>query len=94
MNISDLQRKIESIDAKKWNELKENKMGLFQKCENLDKNADYSNFGELVLFWNQKSNGDDSMEDLTQPTSLKSAYELLQIVKNGWVRLKSIIESW
>ena len=92
MNISDLQRKIESIDAKKWNELKENKMGLFQKCENLDKNADYSNFGELVLFWNQKSNGDDSMEDLTQPTSLKSAYELLQIVKNGWVRLKSIIE--
>ena len=91
-NISDLQKKIENIDAKKWNELKEKKMELYQKCENLDKNADYSKFKEFVLFWNQKSIGDDSMEDLVQPTSLKSAYELLQIAKNGWIRLKSMIE--
>ncbi|MBO7504738.1 hypothetical protein J6T66_00825 [bacterium] len=49
----------------------------------MDKNADYSKFKEFVLFWNQKSIGDDSMEDLVQPTSLKSAYELLQIAKNG-----------
>jgi hypothetical protein len=59
----------------------------------LDKNADYSKFCKLVSFWNQKSNGDDSMEDLIQPTNLKSAYELLQIAKNGGIRLKSLIES-
>jgi hypothetical protein len=48
----------------------------------LDKKADYSKFSEFVSFWNQKSNGDESMEDLVRPTSLKSAYELLQIAKN------------
>ncbi|MBQ5945765.1 hypothetical protein IJL65_05365 [bacterium] len=49
----------------------------------MDKNADCSQFNELVSFWNQKSNDDDSMEDLEQPTNLKSAYELLQIAKNA-----------
>ena len=93
LNISDLQKKIENIDAKKWNEFKERKMWLYQKWEDLDKNADYLKFSELVSFWNQKSNGDDSMEDLIQPTNLKSAYELLQIAKNGGIRLKSLIES-
>ena len=92
-NISDLLKKIENIDAKKWNELKERKMWLYQKWEDLDKNTDYSQFSELVSFWNQKSNGDDSMEDLIQPTNLKSAYELLQIAKSGGIRLKSLIES-
>ena len=93
ISISELQKKIENIDAKKWNELKEKKMELYKKWEDLDKNADYLKFSELVSFWNQKSNGDDSMEDLIQPTNLKSAYELLQIAKNGGIRLKSLIES-
>jgi len=91
-NISDLQKKIENIDAKKWNELKEKKMELYHKWEDLDKNWDYSVFSDLVSFWNQTSNWDDSMEDLVQPTNLKSAYELLQTAKNGWIRLKSMIE--
>ena len=91
-SISDLQKKIENIDAKKWNDLKEKKMEFYKKCESLDKDADYSKFDELVSFWNQTSNWDDSMEDLDQPTNLKSAYELLQIAKNGWIKLKSLIE--
>ena len=90
-NILDLQKKIENIDAKKWAELKAKKMELYQKWEDLDKKADYSQFSELVSFWNQKSNGDDSMEDLVLPTSLKSAFELLQTAKNAWSRLKLLI---
>ena len=93
LKIQELQTKIENIDTKKWNELKDKKMELYQKWETLDKNADYSKFSELVSFWNQKSNGDNSMEDLVQPINLKSAYELLQIAKNGWIRLKDLIES-
>ena len=92
LKIQDLYTKIEDIDTKKWNELKEKKMDLFQRWEDLDKNADYSSFTGLVSFWNKKSIGDDSMEDLVQPTNLKSAYELLQIAKNGWIALKSMIE--
>ena len=92
LNISDLQKKIENIDAKKWNELKEKKMEFYQKWDALDRNWDYSVFSDLVFFWNQTSNWDDSMEDLEQPTNLKSAYELLQTAKNGWIKLKSLIE--
>ena len=33
------------------------------------------------------------MENLQNPINLKSAFELLQIVKNGGIRLKSLIES-
>ena len=91
-SISDLQKKIENIDAKKWNELKEKKIEFYQKWDALDRNWDYSVFSDLVSFWNQTSNWDNSMENLEQPTNLKSAYELLQTAKNGWIKLKSLIE--
>ena len=90
--ISDLRKKIESINAGKWNELKEKKVELYQKWEYLNSSAKYSDFSELIEFWNKTSNWDDSMENLQNPINLKSAFELLQIVKNGGIRLKSLIE--
>ena len=90
--ISDLSKKIESINAGKWNELKEKKVELYQKWEYLNSSAKYSDFSELIEFWNKTSNWDDSMENLQNPINLKSAFELLQIVKNGGIRLKSLIE--
>ena len=53
VNISDLQKKIENIDVKKWNELKQEKMEFYQKKELLDKDAKYSDFSEIIDFWNQ-----------------------------------------
>ena len=91
-NISDLLGKIENIDAKKWNELKEKKMEFYKKWDQLNSDAKYSVFTDLVGFWNQTADGDDSMESLELPNSLKSAYDLLQVAKNGWVKLKSMIE--
>lgn len=93
LRIQELQTKIENIDAKKWAELKEKKMELYQKWESLSSWANYSDFADIIEFWNKTSLWDDSMEDLILPTSLKSAYELLQIAKNGWIRLKSLIDS-
>ena len=90
--ISDLEKRIESIDVGKWNELKGKKIELYQKWEYLDSSAKYPDFSELIEFWNKTSNWDDSMENLQNPVNLKSAYELLQIVKNGGIRLKSLIE--
>ena len=91
-NISDLLRKIENIDAKKWNELKEKKMELYVKWDSINNSANYSDFSDLVKFWNKTADGDDTMESLNIPNSLKSAYDLLQIVKNWWIKLKSMIE--
>ena len=91
-NISDLLRKIENIDAKKWNELKEKKMEFYKKWDQLNSDAKYSDFIDLVDFWNLTAEGDDAMESLELPNSLKSAYDLLQVAKNGWVKLKSMIE--
>ena len=88
-----LEKRIESIDVGKWNELKGKKIELYQKWEYLDSSAKYPDFSELIEFWNKNSNWDDSMENLQNPVNLKSAYELLQIVKNGGIRLKSLIES-
>ena len=47
-NISDLLRKIENIDAKKWNELKEKKMELYVKWDSINNSANYSDFSDLV----------------------------------------------
>ena len=93
LKIQELQTKIENIDTKKWNNLKEKKMELYKKWDELNKNAKYSDFTDIVEFWNNISNWDDSIEDLEQPTTLKSAYELVQTVKNAGIKLKSLIES-
>ncbi len=93
INISDLEKKIENIDAKKWNELKEKKMELFKKWESLNSNAKYSDFFGLIEFWNKSAVNDDSFEPLDMPKDLKSAFDVLQIVKNAWSSLKSLIES-
>lgn len=92
-NISDLQKKIENIDAKKWNELKERKMWLYQKWEDLNSNAKYSDFSEFIEFWNKSAENDDSFENFDIPKDLKSAFDILQIAKNEWKRLKDLIES-
>ena len=68
-------------------------MELYKKSDSLNSNAKYSDFSDMVNFWNKVSNGDNTMEDLQQPTTLKSAYELLQTVKNTGIKLKSLIES-
>lgn len=93
VNISDSQKKIENIDVKKWNELKQEKMEFYQKKELLDKDAKYSDFSEIIDFWNQSVEIDDSFENLEMPRDLKSAYDVLQIMKNAWLALKSLIES-
>lgn len=92
-NISELQKKIESIDAKKWNELKDKKMQLYQKWESLSSSAKYSDFSELIAFWNKAAENDVSFDGLDIPNDLKSAFDVLQIVKNAWVSLRALIES-
>ena len=93
LNISDLQKKIENIDPKKWNELKEKKMELYKKSDSLSSNAKYSDFSEFIEFWNQSAENDDSFEKLDMPKDLKSAFDILQIAKNGGKRLKDLIDS-
>ena len=92
-NISDLEKKIENIDAKKWNELKEKKMEFYQKSDSLSSSAKYSDFSELIDFWNKSAENDDSFENLEMPKDLKSAFDVLQIVKNAWISLRALIES-
>ena len=92
LNISDLLKKIENIDAKKWSELKEKKMELYKKWELLNSHAKYSDFSDFVEFWNKAIDIDDIVEKLEIPNNLKSAYELLQLAKNTWIKLKSLIE--
>ena len=92
LNISNLERKIESVDAKKWNDLKEKKMGLYKKWNDLDDNAEYSKFSELINFWNKSIENDNTFNLLELPKNLKSAYDTIQILKNGWVELKSLID--
>ena len=92
-NISDLQKKIENIDAKKWNELKERKMELYKKWDDLNSDAKYSDFSEFIEFWNKSAENDDSFEKLDMPKDLKSAFDILQIAKNAWISLKALIES-
>ena len=92
LNISDLLKKIENIDAKKWSELKEKKIELYKKWELLNSDAKYSDFSDFVEFWNKAIDIDDIVEKLEIPNNLKSAYELLQLAKNTWIKLKSLIE--
>lgn len=93
VNISDLEKKIENIDAKKWDELKQKKMELFQKSDSLSSNAKYSDFSGLIEFWNKSAENDVSFDGLEMPKDLKSAFDVLQVVKNAWVSLKTLIES-
>ena len=93
LKIQEFQVKIENIDTKKWNELKEKKMWLYQKWENLDKNSYYWVFSEFIDFWNKNVEIDEEMETLVNPVNLKLAFDILQTAKNGGVRLKSLIES-
>jgi hypothetical protein len=48
----------------------------------LSSNANYSDFSELIDFWNKSAENDDSFENLEMPKDLKSAFDVLQIVKN------------
>ena len=91
LNISDLEEKIKSVDIKKWNELKEKKMELYKKSNELNENVDYSSFRELIEFWN-KSIKDDEFDSLALPKDLKFAYDAIQVLKNAWVKLKSLID--
>lgn len=93
INISDLQKKIDNIDAKKWNELKEMKIELYKKWDFLVSNGKYSDFSDFIEFWNKSSKNDDSFEKLEMPKDLKSAFDILQIAKNMWVSIRSLIES-
>ena len=93
LKIQELQSKIENIDTKKWNELKEKKMWLYQKWEDLEKKSDYWVFSDFINFWNKNAKIDEEMETLENPINLKSAFDILQTAKNAWVRLKSLIES-
>ena len=94
LNISDLQKRIENIDAKKWDELKEKKIWLYQKWESLSLNAKYSDLVPLVEFWNNGSSSIvDDFEKLENPKDLKSAFDILQIIISWWKSLKLSIDS-
>ena len=94
VNISDLQKRIENIDAKKWDELKEKKIWLYQKWESLSLNAKYSDLVPLVEFWNNGASSIvDDFEKLEMPKDLKSAFDILQIIISWWKSLKLSIDS-
>ena len=58
-------------------------MEFYQKSDSLNSNAKYSDFSELIEFWNKAAEGDDSFEPLDMPKDLKSVFDILQIVKNA-----------
>jgi len=58
-------------------------MELYQKSDSLSSNAKYSDFSELITFWNKAAENDDSFDGLEMPKDLKSAFDILQIVKNA-----------
>ena len=58
-------------------------MEFYQKSDSLSFNAKYSDFSELIDFWNKSAENDDSFENLEMPKDLKSAFDVLQIVKNA-----------
>ena len=92
LSISDLLKKIEYIDSSKWNDLRTKKIELYNKSDSINSSAKYSDFTELINYWNTIVDGDDTMETLEMPNNIKSAYDLLQVVKNWWVKLKSLID--
>jgi hypothetical protein len=58
-------------------------MELYKKSESLSSNAKYSDFSELIEFWNKSAENDDSFEKLDMPKDLKSSFDILQIAKNA-----------
>jgi hypothetical protein len=58
-------------------------MEFYQKSDSLSSSAKYSDFSELIDFWNKSAENDDSFENLEMPKDLKSAFDVLQIVKNA-----------
>ena len=82
----ELQIKIESIDAKKCDELKVKKMQLIDKGNKLEENSDFSVFSELIQFWNKKAEWDQDMKILQVPTNLKLSFDVLETMKLFWKR--------
>ncbi len=58
-------------------------MELFQKSDSLNSNAKYSDFSGLIEFWNKTAENDVSFDGLEMPNDLKSAFDVLQVVKNA-----------
>ena len=58
-------------------------MEFYQKSDSLNSNAKYSDFSSMIGFWNKAAESDDSFEKLELPKDLKSAFDVLQIVKNA-----------
>ena len=52
-------------------------MEFYQKSDSLNSNAKYSDFSELIEFWNKAAEGDDSFEPLDMPKDLKSVFYFL-----------------
>ena len=88
----ELQIKIESIDAKKCDELKVKKMQLIDKGNKLEENSDFSVFSELIQFWNKKAEWDQDMKILQVPTNLKLSFDVLETMKLWWKDLNSLID--
>lgn len=57
-------------------------MELYKKQDSLVSDADYSDFSGLIKFWNESVDSDDGLEKIEMPNDLKSAYDILQIVKD------------
>ena len=91
-NILDLQKKIESIDVKKWTELKNKKMQLFQKWNTINETADYSGLDDFISFWNENIIDREDIKRIEKPNNLKWVYDILQTAKEVWVQIKSEIE--
>ena len=90
--VIELQNKINSIDIKKWNELKDNKLKLYQKWNALVESATYSDFHDFISFWNKSLEFNDNLQHLDLPKNLKEAYDIVQIAKDVWALIKSQIE--
>ncbi len=91
--IQDFQRKIENIDVKKWNELKEKKLNLYQQSSSLEQSCNFNDFSEFISFWNDAREIDNSLEEIHIPDSLESAYKLLILWKDSCMKVESLIDS-
>ena len=90
--INSLQVKIEGIDIKKWDSLKEKKVWLYNKASLLENQQDYQALDSLVDWRNNEIKDDETIIKQDYPKTLKQVYDFLQMLKDAWVKIKSNLE--
>ena len=93
-NVSDLVKRIENIDAKKWEELEQKIVELNEQKDDLNKSMNYSDFSGLIDHWNKNVEWDVDVVNFQLPFDLESACDILSKVKEKGKDLDWNIVTW